>query len=199
MKKAWMLLLTAALCVSLFAGCAPAKIDEALVGTWNTQLDLAQGLADYLKEQKLDAVLEQLDFSATKIDITFQFQQDGTYSADVDVGAIEKLSATITQAAATLPELGQKLKEAGLDITGITDLITKLFPEKKDGEKKATVEGKYKAESGKLFLGLGKTVTIFGSDGCAYTVEDDTLSITAIDGNSGKSLEKVLPLEFKKA
>lgn len=199
MKRIVVLLLVLALSAGLFAGCAPAQIDEALVGAWNMQLDLAQPLVDYLKEQKMNKVLEKLDLSATKIDIGFTFNKDATYRADVDVAAIEKLSAATSQAVAAMPELEQKLKELGLDISGITNLLTTLFPEKKDGEKKATVEGKYKVENGKLFLGLGKTVTIYGSDGYTFTVEDDTLTVTAIDGKTGESLSKVLPLKFKKA
>lgn len=199
MKKVSIWLLVLVLCMCLLAGCAPAKVDEALIGTWSMQLDLAQPMVDYLKEQKLDAVLEQMDLSATKVGISFQFREDATYRADVEVGAIEKLSAATSQAVAAMPELESKLKEAGVDISGITSLLTTLFPQKQDEEKKATVEGKYKVENGKLFLGLGKTVTIYGSDGCSYTVEDDTLTITAIDGNTAEALKKALPLQLKKA
>lgn len=199
MKRVLILLLSAVLCVSLFAGCAPAEIDEALVGTWNMQLDMAKPLVDSLKQNKMDALLDKLDLSSTKIDISFTFRQDATYAADVDVGAIEKLSKATAQAVAAMPELEKQLKDKGLDISGVTKLLTTLFPEKKEGDKKATVEGKYKVEDGKLFFGLGKTVTIFGSDGCTYTVEDDTLTVTAIDGKTGEGLKSVLPMTFKKA
>ena len=199
MKRVLILLVSAVLCVSLFAGCAPAQIDEALVGAWNMQLDMAKPLVDLLKQNKMDALLNKLDLSSTKIDISFTFREDATYAADVDVGAIEKLSKATAQAVAAMPELEKQLKDKGLDISGVTKLLTTLFPEKKEDDKKATIEGKYKVEGGKLFFGLGKTVTVFSGDGCTYTVENDTLTVTAIDGKTGEGLKSVLPLKFKKA
>ena len=198
MKKAIVLLLTVLLCTTLFAGCATAQIDEAVVGTWNMQLDLAAPMVELLKENKLDALLQELDLSATKVDITISLQADGAYTADVDVGAIEKLSAATAKAVAAVPELEKKLKEVGVDISAVTNLLNTLFPKKENEEQKATVSGKFKTEEGKLFLGLGKTITLY-ADGCTYTVEGDTLTISAIDGSMGQTLENVLPMEFKKA
>ena len=97
-----------------------------------------------------------------------------------------------------MPEMEQKLKEAGLDISAITNLLSSLFPQKENEEQKATLSGKFKTEDGKLFLGLGKAITIY-ADGCTYAVEGETLTISAADGKTGQTLGKLLPMEFKKA
>lgn len=198
MKRLIAIILMIALCAGILAGCAPAKVDEALVGTWTMQLDLAAPLVEMLQEKKMDALLKELDLSATKIDISFTFRADATYEADVDIAAIEQLSKATTKAVAAMPELEQQLKETGLDISSITKVLTTLFPEKEDGEQKATLSGKFKTEDSKLFLGLGKTITIY-ADGCTYTVDGEKLTISEMDGKTGESLKNVLPLEFKKA
>ena len=130
MKKLIAMLLVLVMCAGVLTGCAAAKIDEALVGTWNLQLDIAQPMIDLLKQQKMDAVLNQLDLSGTKIDINLTFGKDAVFCADVDVAALEKLSEATAKAAAAAPEIEKQLKESGVDVSAVTGLVKTLFPEK---------------------------------------------------------------------
>ena len=99
--------------------------------------------------------------------------------------------------------LEQVLGAAGLDSEKLQSILDLLFP-KKDGETErkttATIEGRCKAEDGKLYISLIKAVGLYGDTYLLYSVEGDALTLSMPEEASEitKMLGGLLPITLQK-
>lgn len=191
MKKTVALLMAMVMLTGLLAGCGG---DNALVGTWETSIEMADqmnqqftaaGLGDYIKLDSFAVV------------VRFTFNEDGTYSSAADVDALdapmEAMKTTIKDGLIAYAE--DMIASEGLegvtadDVfaaagTSLDEMMEEMFMEDeiKAAASEQTAEGNYKTGDGKLYLSDGLDHAIDESMYHNYTIEGDTLTIVDIVG-----------------
>lgn len=209
MKRIIAITLTLAMAALLLCGCGNDR--TKLEGTWQTEVDLSQ----QVNQMILGEVSEYFDFSNFTITFLLTLNADGTYS----------LRPEETSAKAAFDSLLVRLKdgfikfyeaeiaEAGLDMTveellatrntTMDDLIETLRKTiEEDGlaaelVKANTREGQFDAKDGKLYLSAGLEYGVDENVYDTYTLEGNTLTLTAhVGGNEDTQL--IYPQVFQK-
>lgn len=209
MKKTVALLLALVMLTGLLAGCGG---DDALVGTWEMSMEMADqmnqqfaaaGLGDYIK----------LDSFAMAVHFTFK--EDGTYSCTADedglVKALDTLKTTIRDGVTAYAEdVVKQATDAGMgdytvdDVfaaagTTLDEMIDQMFMEDeiKAAAAKQTAEGKYKTKDGKLYLSDALDHIPDEKMYQTYTIDGDTLTIEESVGGDGSDTG-MYPMTLKK-
>ena len=185
MKRFGVTILAAVLILSL---CACAKEESnALAGTWQSQWSMGEDM---------------------NLSVNFVVHEDSTFALTVDAGdllrKIDKVTSQLEAAGQDVSAgLEQVLGAAGLDSEKLQSILDLLFP-KKDGETErkttATIEGRCKAEDGKLYISLIKAVGLYGDTHLLYSVEGDALTLSMPEEASEitKMLGGLLPITLQK-
>lgn len=217
MKKVMSLILVAAMLVVMlvgFTGCGSNEA-EKFVGTWSTDVDLADMINEELATDP--TIAEYIVLDSFMITMQMTFNEDGTYFATFDEAsiqtALDEMMVVIEDGVTRMME--DEIAAAGLDMSvedllamsdmTLEDLMAEMTAAL-DGEamiaemmEESLMEGNYEATSDKLFL----------SDGLDYDVDEEVYELYEMDGSTLTLLENVggdeddlfglYPLTFTKA
>lgn len=206
MKKRSLALILALTLVLAFAltGCGGNKDREALVGTWAGTLELA----DYINQELAGSGMEDyLSLDTFPMVLQYTFNSDGTYSAGVDEGELDKaMEGMKTEMKDGLTKYAEDMiAEQGLDLsvdelfqfmgTSLDDLLEQSFAEMDMSElvDEMASEGNFEAKEGKLFLSAGKEYKVDPEIYDTYTLEGDTLTLTESFGGDD-SMNDLYPI-----
>ena len=176
---------------------------ELIVGTWETEMSMTDYYGDDMGE--LEGMEAYFDFDKIKITMTFEFEEDGTYTMSVDgdeaeIKAIlrdgfEKLmndmlegtGYTIEDAAAeegmTADEYLDALMEESFGSGDLIDVDDEL--------------GEYKVKNGKLYL-FDEGDELDEGTYYEYKLKGDKLTLVAEyeDGETTEASDTIFPLDF---
>ena len=212
MKKIISILLIAVMLLA-FAGCGKSKSGdkEQFVGTWKATLDMTELLNESLREGIGDD--EMADFFVIdkfSFDVVFKFNDDGTYSTDVDQASLDKSAETMKTAVkdglmdyfevmVDEMELDMSVEEL-LELSGLSmdDLLEEAMPADlfDDVVKEFKLKGNWKAENGKLYTteSLSDDVNKAGYE--LYEITDAGIKLSLVDESEDES--GVFPMLLKK-
>jgi len=196
-----------------FSGCT--KETDALIGTWEGELDDAAYLNQLIRTSYGEAMAQYWTIDSFPLPIVMTFREDGTYTQTVDQNkfaqSIELLRQTLRKG---LVEFIQDLIDASgeettvdavLESQGIT--VDSFLDEALSEEVINTIiadytfEGKFDAKEGKLFTSAGPEFNIDESIYETYEVTEDTLTLQSIvSGEDDARLdEEHYPIVLKRA
>ena len=162
MKKRIALLLSFVLVLSL-ALCACGGKKDTIVGTWKTNIDLAEA---FNEEMAAAGMGDFINIESFNLPLVMTFNEDGTGSMTVDqeamTASIDKLAADLTAgleayfteyfASMGLEiDLDEALAASGMSMDDLVDEMKAEFAGE-DAFAEFTNEFKYKAEDGKLYM-----------------------------------------------
>lgn len=219
MKKR--LIALTALLLALLTGCTQPRAEETtvpepdpLVGTWKTELDLADEVGQMLAQpEELDAY-----FSVKKYPVTvfLRFYEDGTYTVEVDEATAREAFDGLLQA---LEKALDRLLQDRIDAvdptltagtvegwTGVSfeDLQAKAIEQLRQGDptayilEQARAEGNYRTEDDRLYLSLGKENAVNPEIWDLYAINSDTLIFMSHKGPKTISFWEGYPLVFSR-
>lgn len=214
MKRIASLALVLVMIVALFAGCAASATDqEKLVGTWKGDLDMTKAMKEEMGDD-----LEGFELNDFKVTAVFTFTQEGTYTMELDEDSVQKAFDGLiesmegfmkTMMEDQAKELGMSLDDllaaSGMTMEDMMSMVTEALEEQDlVGElvEEAKSEGKYQAKDGKLHLSDGLNEEIDEAVYDTYTLEGDTLTLTATYGADDEEtdmMKSVYPITLKKA
>lgn len=176
---------------------------ELIVGTWEAEMSMTDYYGDDMGE--LEGLEDYFDFDKIKITMTFEFEEDGTYTISVDgdeaeIKAIlrdgykkllndmlEGTDYTLEDAAAeegmTVDELLDALMEESFGSGDLIDVDDEL--------------GEYKLKNGKLYL-IEDGDELDEGDYFEYKLKGDKLTLVAkySDGELDDASDVMLPMNF---
>lgn len=213
-KSAAFLLSLSLLCAILLAcsGCAGNKDKEALVGTWETTLDLTSMMNDELKagmgnDEELMSYFTLSDFTVT---LTITFRDDDTYTLAADEASMEKSVDSVIETlkngfnkyledmlAEEYPDmtLDEFFEAAGTTMDAFYD---ETFGDALD--KEVLMSSTDDMESNGTFKAKDGILTLTDDEGPgleAYELNGDKLTLTG-EGVEDSSLTGLYPLVFTK-
>ena len=185
MKKRIALLLSFVLVLSLaLCACGGGK-KATIVGTWKTNIDLAEA---FNEEMAASGMGDFINIESFNLPLVMTFNEDGTGSMTVDQAAmtetIDKLAADLTAgleayfteyfASMGLEiDLDEALAASGLSMDDLVDELKAEFAGE-DTFAEFTNEFKYKAEDGKLYM----------SEDLDSEINTDTYNTYELKGNA---------------
>lgn len=217
MKKTIVLLVLVSLLCGLSAGCHESGTDSAdILGIWQGSIDMAghlyEGLSAYNPE-----FAALLDLEGFSVPVTWQFEENGTYSMKVDPVAMEAAAWELTDRLrdGLYKHLKGKIETEGLSLTvdellelADTDLDTLLRESFGDdpaaaiaGAFKLDMSGNYELGSGKLYLSADLGSKVDKKNYYTYELHGDKLLLDIgkfEDSDEEKYASMILPLELKK-
>lgn len=210
-KAFGLILVVLALLLSLSA-CGKSD-NEALVGTWKAEID-ASGL---IGDQLVSLGLEDLKLeSRCVITLVMEFTAEQRYTTHVDTTAtLASLSAYIQELIPAVTEqLYLSAETSGLDRSTfdsafierydctLEEYLQQQFDAQDIGEvmNAGVTEGKYRVQNGKLYTVEDDQSDFDEQEYVLYTLEGNTLTITAIDssfsGLDEDMVKSLLPIVF---
>ncbi len=201
--RALAIVLTVAMMICALAGCGGKKKSDAelIVGKWSTTIDFEKVLQETLASDDSEEaeIFKGLDFSGIKMDMTFNFGEDGAYTTEVDKESGEAaVKKVMSQLAPAMKEILRKtLSESyGVSADEITDDMLdgmlallgadswedlgELLMEGMTAEEifqDANLKGRYLVKDGKLYLSDGDKDPAL-EEGQRFEVNDKTLKLT---------------------
>lgn len=208
MKKYLSTLLSLTLVLSLLlclAGCGGGD-EKKLEGTWNAELDLTDALNEGIAGEDPE-IGEYIHVDSSKLNATYTFNSDGTYSTVIDEDSInawyEGLTTDLT--AGFMDYFGAMAQEEGLDMDAeemlammgfsIEDLLDEAL------DKDSLLEGLDAEEKGTYEIKDGKLICTDEDEGTStYTYEfksDTELVFTDLE-EADEDVEFLLPMTLTK-
>lgn len=190
MKKRIAMILCLVMALSLvLCGCGSEK--DALVGTWNGTMDMAElvnaGMVEGLGADAAE-LAEYMEVETLEITVTMTFTDDDTYSLVVDEASVDAaMHGLVDEVSNGLIQYFEDLLAAeGLDMSvdellaysgmSIDTLAEEMYNSiaTEDMFTDLNSEGNFKVSDGKLFL----------SDGLDYAVDEAIYEMYTIEGNT---------------
>ncbi len=196
MKKRTAWLLCLAILAGLLAGCSG---DGTIIGTWKAEADISAYLGETLGAAASDLV-SFVSFQDVKLTLLVTFRKDGTYSFSGDEKATSAtVEAIKTQMTEGVTQYLQKvILDAGLNLSveellsmqgmSLESLIDTTFSQEMVASilEGMAVDGTYEIQEDKLYLD--------GTE-CTFQLRGKWLTL---DGEGISTLDRLLPLEFKR-
>ena len=176
---------------------------ELIVGTWETEMSMTDYYGDDMGE--LEGMEAYFDFDKIKITMTFEFEEDGTYTMSVD-GDEAEIKAILRDGFEKLLNdmlegTGYTLEDAAAE-EGMTanEYIDALMEESFGSGDLIDVDddtGEYKVKNGKLYL-FDEGDELDEGTYYEYKLKGDKLTLVAEyeDGETTEASDTILPLDF---
>lgn len=213
-KSTAFLLSLSLLCAILLAcsGCGGNKDKEALIGTWETALDLTEMMNDEMKAGlgNDDELMGYFTLSDFTVNITLTFRDDDTYTLAADEASMEKsvdmVLDTLRNGFTSYLEdmVAQEYPDMTMEeffaAAGMT--MEELYDQTLGGalDKEVLMSSTDDMESSGTFKASGGILTLTDDDGPgleAYELDGDKLTLTG-EGVEDGSLMGLYPLVFTK-
>lgn len=200
MKKNLVRFLSGILLIGLLVGCnSNSGTDNSIIGTWATVIDMTDAISETIAGQEMESFIE---FNNLSISMNATFNEDGTYSMEVDSDSIADMVETYEEQINdgmmaylenVIAELwdGMALDDY-LDMSGMTreeamEIITAgvLDPESFLVDfNNMHVDGNYKAENGRISMSNTLSEPARSTNYDSYIIEDDLLTIKDSGGTT---------------
>ena len=176
---------------------------ELIVGTWETEMSMTDYYGDDMGE--LEGMEAYFDFDKIKITMTFEFEEDGTYTMSVD-GDEAEIKAILRDGFEKLINdmlegTGYTLEDAAAE-EGMTadEYIDALMEESFGSGDLIDVDdelGEYKVKNGKLYL-FDEGDELDEGTYYEYKLKGDKLTLVAEyeDGETTEASDTIFPLDF---
>ena len=176
---------------------------ELIVGTWETEMSMTDYYGDDMGE--LEGMEAYFDFDKIKITMTFEFEEDGTYTMSVD-GDEAEIKAILRDGFEKLLNdmlegTGYTLEDAAAE-EGMTadEYLDALMEESFGSGDLIDVDdelGEYKVKNGKLYL-VEDGDELDEGDYFEYKLKGDKLTLVAEyeDGETTEASDTIFPLDF---
>ena len=176
---------------------------ELIVGTWETEMSMTDYYGDDMGE--LEGMEAYFDFDKIKITMTFEFEEDGTYTMSVD-GDEAEIKAILRDGCEKLINdmlegTGYTLEDAAAE-EGMTadEYLDALMEESFGSGDLIDVDdelGEYKVKNGKLYL-VEDGDELDEGDYFEYKLKGDKLTLVAEyeDGETTEASDTIFPLDF---
>ena len=176
---------------------------ELIVGTWETEMSMTDYYGDDMGE--LEGMEAYFDFDKIKITMTFEFEEDGTYTMSVD-GDEEEIKAILRDGFEKLLNdmlegTGYTLEDAAAE-EGMTadEYLDALMEESFGSGDLIDVDdelGEYKVKNGKLYL-FDEGDELDEGTYYEYKLKGDKLTLVAEyeDGETTEASDTIFPLDF---
>ena len=176
---------------------------ELIVGTWETEMSMTDYYGDDMGE--LEGMEAYFDFDKIKITMTFEFEEDGTYTMSVD-GDEAEIKAILRDGCVKLINdmlegTGYTLEDAAAE-EGMTadEYIDALMEESFGSGDLIDVDddtGEYKVKNGKLYL-FDEGDELDAGTYYEYKLKGDKLTMLSeyVDGETTEASDTIFPLDF---
>ena len=176
---------------------------ELIVGTWETEMSMTDYYGDDMGE--LEGMEAYFDFDKIKITMTFEFEEDGTYTISVD-GDEAEINAILRDGFEKLLNdmlegTGYTLEDAAAE-EGMTadEYLDALMEESFGSGDLIDVDdelGEYKVKNGKLYL-FDEGDELDEGTYYEYKLKGDKLTLVAEyeDGETTEASDTIFPLDF---
>ena len=176
---------------------------ELIVGTWETEMSMTDYYGDDMGE--LEGMEAYFDFDKIKITMTFEFEEDGTYTMSVD-GDEAEINAILRDGFEKLINdmlegTGYTLEDAAAE-EGMTadEYLDALMEESFGSGDLIDVDdelGEYKVKNGKLYL-FDEGDELDEGTYYEYKLKGDKLTLVAEyeDGETTEASDTIFPLDF---
>lgn len=176
---------------------------ELIVGTWETEMSMTDYYGDDMGE--LEGMEAYFDFDKIKITMTFEFEEDGTYTMSVD-GDEAEIKAILRDGFEKLLNdmlegTGYTLEDAAAE-EGMTadEYLDALMEESFGSGDLIDVDdelGEYKVKNGKLYL-FDEGDELDEGTYYEYKLKGDKLTLVAEyeDGETTEDSDTIFPLDF---
>ena len=176
---------------------------ELIVGTWETEMSMTDYYGDDMGE--LEGMEAYFDFDKIKITMTFEFEEDGTYTLSVD-GDEEEIKAILRDGFEKLLNdmlegTGYTLEDAAAE-EGMTadEYLDALMEESFGSGDLIDVDdelGEYKVKNGKLYL-FDEGDELDEGTYYEYKLKGDKLTMLSEyeDGETTEASDTIFPLDF---
>ena len=176
---------------------------ELIVGTWETEMSMTDYYGDDMGE--LEGMEAYFDFDKIKITMTFEFEEDGTYTMSVD-GDEAEIKAILRDGCVKLINdmlegTGYTLEDAAAE-EGMTadEYIDALMEESFGSGDLIDVDdelGEYKVKNGKLYL-FDEGDELDEGTYYEYKLKGDKLTMLSeyVDGETTEASDTIFPLDF---
>ena len=176
---------------------------ELIVGTWETEMSMTDYYGDDMGE--LEGMEAYFDFDKIKITMTFEFEEDGTYTMSVD-GDEAEINAILRDGFEKLMNdmlegTGYTLEDAAAE-EGMTadEYLDALMEESFGSGDLIDVDddtGEYKVKNGKLYL-FDEGDELDEGTYYEYKLKGDKLTLVAEyeDGETTEASDTIFPLDF---
>ena len=176
---------------------------ELIVGTWETEMSMTDYYGDDMGE--LEGMEAYFDFDKIKITMTFEFEEDGTYTMSVD-GDEAEIKAILRDGFEKLLNdmlegTGYTLEDAAAE-EGMTadEYLDALMEESFGSGDLIDVDdelGEYKVKNGKLYL-FDEGDELDEGTYYEYKPKGDKLTLVAEyeDGETTEASDTIFPLDF---
>ena len=176
---------------------------ELIVGTWETEMSMTDYYGDDMGE--LEGMEAYFDFDKIKITMTFEFEEDGTYTMSVD-GDEAEINAILRDGFEKL--MNDMLEGTGYTIEDVAaeegmtadEYLDALMEESFGSGDLIDVDddtGEYKVKNGKLYL-FDEGDELDEGTYYEYKLKGDKLTLVAEyeDGETTEASDTILPLDF---
>ena len=176
---------------------------ELIVGTWETEMSMTDYYGDDMGE--LEGMEAYFDFDKIKITMTFEFEEDGTYTMSVD-GDEAEIKAILRDGCVKLINdmlegTGYTLEDAAAE-EGMTadEYLDAMMEESFGSGDLIDVDdelGEYKVKNGKLYL-FDEGDELDEGTYYEYKLKGDKLTLVAEyeDGETTEASDTIFPLDF---
>ena len=176
---------------------------ELIVGTWETEMSMTDYYGDDMGE--LEGMEAYFDFDKIKITMTFEFEEDGTYTMSVD-GDEAEIKAILRDGCVKLINdmlegTGYTLEDAAAE-EGMTadEYLDALMEESFGSGDLIDVDddtGEYKVKNGKLYL-FDEGDELDEGTYYEYKLKGDKLTMLSeyVDGETTEASDTIFPLDF---
>ena len=176
---------------------------DLIVGTWETEMSMTDYYGDDMGE--LEGMEAYFDFDKIKITMTFEFEEDGTYTMSVD-GDEAEIKAILRDGFEKLLNdmlegTGYTLEDAAAE-EGMTadEYLDALMEESFGSGDLIDVDdelGEYKVKNGKLYL-FDEGDELDEGTYYEYKLKGDKLTLVAEyeDGETTEASDTIFPLDF---
>ena len=176
---------------------------ELIVGTWETEMSMTDYYGDDMGE--LEGMEAYFDFDKIKITMTFEFEEDGTYTMSVD-GDEAEINAILRDGFEKL--MNDMLEGTGYTIEDVAaeegmtadEYLDALMEESFGSGDLIDVDdelGEYKVKNGKLYL-FDEGDELDEGTYYEYKLKGDKLTLVAEyeDGETTEASDTIFPLDF---
>ena len=176
---------------------------DLIVGTWETEMSMTDYYGDDMGE--LEGMEAYFDFDKIKITMTFEFEEDGTYTMSVD-GDEAEINAILRDGFEKLMNdmlegTGYTIEDAAAE-EGMTadEYIDALMEESFGSGDLIDVDddtGEYKVKNGKLYL-FDEGDELDEGTYYEYKLKGDKLTMLSeyVDGETTEASDTIFPLDF---
>lgn len=212
LARAMALLLIAAMLIPALAACKKNAPDP-LVGKWNSELDFSSYMQKAMKDEstsELGLDLSTLDFSGLTLKISYEFAEDGSYTAEADEQSVKAMMTKLGELMVEMfkTAFGGLIDDEALlemmEVSSFDELGEKMMKDENGNEIDLggfTGKGKYTVEGNKL------TMTEDGGDNEVVVVEFsvngselkfESFESDTVEEKDREMMKEFLPIVFKK-